>query len=166
MINIKNEVLWMLDNQSHTDNTSTLKSADTYLPVFFWAQCVDSSGMFISFFVMLGKIIYRVLLLRSHEYGAWAKCYSHSEVEELKKNYFHLIPEKQSRYRRDFTPESMSYNKQSVSSRRWLYFEIWCQVTRGVSHFSTQLQGAVKSVTLLTSCQHAGNDRFFFVFFL
>lgn len=88
----------MLDNQSHTDNTSTLKSADTYLPVFFWAQCVDSSGMFISFFVMLGKIIYRVLLLRSHEYGAWAKCYSHSEVEELKKNYFHLIPEKQSRY--------------------------------------------------------------------
>lgn len=160
MINIKNEVLWMLDNQSHTDNTSTLKSADTYLPVFFWAQCVDSSGMFISFFVMLGKIIYRVLLLRSHEYGAWAKCYSHSEVEELKKNYFHLIPEKQSRYRRDFTPESMSYNKQSVSSRRWLYFEIWCQVTRGVSHFSTQLQGAVKSVTLLTSCQHAGKDRF------
>lgn len=88
----------MLDNQSHTDNTSTLKSADTYLPVFFWAQCVDSSGMFIRFFVMLGKIIYRVLLLRSHEYGAWAKCYSHSEVEELKKNYFHLIPEKQSRY--------------------------------------------------------------------
>lgn len=160
MLNIKNEVLWMLDNQSHTDNTSTLKSADTYLPVFFWAQCVDSSGMFISFFVMLGKIIYRVLLLRSHEYGAWAKCYSHSEVEELKKNYFHLIPEKQSRYRRDFTPESMSYNKQSVSSRRWLYFEIWCQVTRGVSHFSTQLQGAVKSVTLLTSCQHAGKDRF------
>lgn len=76
----------MLDNQSHTDNTSTLKSADTYLPVFFWAQCVDSSGMFISFFVMLGKIIYRVLLLRSHEYGAWAKCYSHSEVEELKKS--------------------------------------------------------------------------------
>lgn len=160
MINIKNEVLWMLDNQSHTDNTSTLKSADTYLPVFFWAQCVDSSGMFISFFVMLGKIIYRVLLLRSHEYGAWAKCYSHSEVEELKKNHFHLIPEKQSRYPRDFTPESMSYNKQSVSSRRWLHFEIWCQVTRGVSHFSTQLQGAVKSVTLLTSCQHAGNDRF------
>lgn len=88
----------MLDNQSHTDNTSTLKSADTYLPVFFLAQCVDSSGIFISFFVMLGKIIYRVLLLRSHEYGAWAKCYSHSEVEELKKNYFHLIPEKQSRY--------------------------------------------------------------------
>lgn len=165
MINIKNEVLWMLDNQSHTDNTSTLKSADTYLPVFFWAQCVDSSGMFISFFVMLGKIIYRVLLLRSHEYGAWAKCYSHSEVEELKKNYFHLIPEKQSRYPRDFTPESMSYNKQSVSSRRWLYFEIWCQMTRGVSHFSTQLQGAVKSVTLLTSCQHAGNDRFFLFFF-
>lgn len=24
----------MLDNQSHTDNTSTLKSTNTYLPVF------------------------------------------------------------------------------------------------------------------------------------
>lgn len=140
--------------------TPALWNQQTRIYLFFLAQCVNSSGMFISFFVMLGKIIYRVLLLRSHEYGAWAKCYSHSEVEELKKNHFHLIPEKQSRYPRDFTPESMSYNKQSVSSRRWLYFEIWCQMTRGVSHFSTQLQGAVKSVTLLTSCQHAGNDRF------
>lgn len=122
--------------------------------------------MFISFFVLLGKIIYRVLLLRSHEYGAWAKCYSHSEVEELKKKLFPFDSWKTKSLRRDFTPESMSYNKQSVSSRRWLYFEIWCQVTRGVSHFSTQLQGAVKSVTLLTSCQHAGNYRFFcFCFF-
>lgn len=78
--------------------TPALWNQQTRIYLFFWAQCVDSSGMFISFFVMLGKIIYRVLLLRSHEYGAWAKCYSHSEVEELKKNYFHLIPEKQSRY--------------------------------------------------------------------
>lgn len=47
---------------------------------------------------MLSKIIYRLLLLRSHEYGAWAKCYSHSEVEELKKNTISIFcPEKQSR---------------------------------------------------------------------
>lgn len=156
MLNIKNwkfspDVLWMLDLQSHSEINRRV----------FTCFIMSFHQEYSSFFVKLGKIIYRVLLLRAHEYGAWAKCYSHSEVEELKKSCFHFPPEIQSRYHRDFTPELISYSKQSASSyfirngRKWPYlrFDVRWLVVWVI--FPTQL----KSVTLLTGCRHAVNDR-------